>query len=344
MNPTIAAQAAQSAKQGQDLYNQFRGNANTYQGQYNTYQQQADQANKNVQNYTNYMQGEGSAGNQYHNELNSQLGQLGYDPNQMTAARANLNQANGALSAYSDFANQAASKWGMNAGGFAAANAGALGSLNNNIASNQGVVNGLSDLYKTAQTGANQFTGQVVQGEQNTLAGLQSAFQNAANQRDSSSTMMNFYSQLAQQQGGLNAQQQQAYAAATQAYAQAQQALAQASQVNQQVQFMNDARNKYGIGQVLGMPAQANTGIGVIAPGHTGITDANGNVTGVMSPAAANQGAANQAQASTNPISEFFTNPHALGQQVGNGIGNATMGVLHSALGRLQSNARIFGL
>lgn len=246
----INALAAQAAAQGQAQLTDYQNKASDYRGQYNNYQAQADAANKNVSDYTDYMKNEGSAGNQYHSELGKQLGDLGYDEGQMTNARANLNQATGALSAYSDFANQAASKWGLNAGGFAAANSGALSGLNNNIASNQNVVNGLTDLYKTAQTGANQFTGQVIQGEQNTLGGLQQVFTNAANQRDSAASMMNFYDDLASKQGGLNAQQQQYYAAAKQAYASASAAMAQAalygaqaSQVNQQIQQGKDYMN-----------------------------------------------------------------------------------------------------
>jgi hypothetical protein len=188
----------------------------------------------------------------------------------MTAARANLNQATGALSAYSDFANQAASKWGMNAGGFAAANAGALGSLNNNITSNQGVVSGLSDLYKTAQTGANQFTGQVISGEHETLGGLQQVFSNAANQRDSAASMMNFYDDLASKQGGLNAQQQQYYGQAKQAYAAAQAAMAQASlfgaqaaQTQQQIKQGNDYMNSSAYKNYL---ATGNAGTSSTAP------------------------------------------------------------------------------
>jgi hypothetical protein len=188
----LNALATRAAQQGQSMLDDYTNKANTYSSQYNDYQRQADAANQNVQNYTNYMQNEGSAGNQFHGEFNKQLGDLGYTPEAMSGARANLNQATGALSAYSDFANTAASKWGMNAGGFAAANAGALNGKNNNIASNQGVVNSLSDLYKTAQTGANQFTGQVIQGEHETLAGLQTTFSNATNQRDSAASMMTF--------------------------------------------------------------------------------------------------------------------------------------------------------
>lgn len=213
----------------------YQNKATDYKGQYSKYQGEADVAGKSVNDYTTYMQGEGSATNTYNKSFDQKKTELGYDPEQMTGARANLTQATGALSAYSDFANTAASKWGMNAGGFAAANAGALGSLNNNIASNQTVVNSLSDLYKTAQTGANEFTGTVIAGQRETMAGLQQVFTNAANQRDSAASMMNFYDKLAQEQGGLNAQQQQYYAAAAQAYAAANQAEAQARQIQQQI-------------------------------------------------------------------------------------------------------------
>ena len=213
--------------------------ANSYNGSYNDFSNQATAANQAVQKQTAYMQGAGSAGNQYTGNLGTQLGNLGYSTDQMTGARNNLNQAQGALSAYSDFANQAASKWGMNAGGFAAANAGALGGINNNIAAQQGVVNGLSDIYKTAQTGANQYAGLQVQSQHETMAGLQNVFTNATNQRDSAGQMMNFYNNLASQQGGLNAKQQSDYAGAQQAYAGAQSALAQASLFGAQAGLAN---------------------------------------------------------------------------------------------------------
>lgn len=242
----LRAQAAQAAAQGQAAYNNYNTQAGNYQNQYNGFVNQANQAQQKVNDYTNYMAGEGSAGNQYNTELGKQLGDLGYSPDQMTAARANLNQATGALSAYSDFANQAASKWGLNAGGFAAANAGALSGLNNNIASNQNQVKQLSDIYSTAQTGANQYAGNVVQGETSTLAGYQNAYQDAANERDSALSMAQFYSDMAQKQGLTNSQQQQYYAAATQAYAAAQQASAQAklfgtqaAQIQQQIDRTN---------------------------------------------------------------------------------------------------------
>jgi hypothetical protein len=250
---TLAQDAAQSAAQGQQMLSSDQANQNNYQGQYNTLAGQASAAQNQVKSYTDYMAGAGSAGNQYNNELGTQENELGYDPAQMTAARSNLNQATGAESAYSDFANTAASKFGLNAGGFAAANANALGSLNNNIASNQNVVTGLGDLYTTAQTGANQFAGQQVQGEANTLGGYQSAYTDAANQRDSALSMAQFYGTLAQTQGLDNSQQQQYYAAAQQAMAQATAADAQAnlygkqaSQIQQQIDMANAASHATG--------------------------------------------------------------------------------------------------
>jgi len=185
------------------------------------------------------MAGAGSGTNLYNSELGKQMTNVGYDPNQMTAARGNLNQATGALSAYSDFANTGASKFGLNAGGFAAANAGALGGLNNNISAQQGVVNGLSDLYKTAQTGANQSAGLGVQGEQNTLGGYQKVYEDAANQRDQAASMMNFYDDLAQKQGGMNSSMANYYAQAQQSMAAAQQAMAQASYLASQTAGQN---------------------------------------------------------------------------------------------------------
>lgn len=246
MPPSLAAQAAQSAAQGQQQLASYNSQAADANNSYNTYSGQADQANTAVNAYTTGMQGaydpttgNGNAGSAYTYELGNQLGQLGYDPAQMTAARNNLNQSNGALSAYSDYANQAASKFGLNAGGFAAANSGALSGLNNNIAAQQGVVNGLSGLYTTAQTGANQFAGQTVQGEQNTLGGLQDVYANAAKSRDTAQSNLQFFSNLAQQQGGLNASQQQAYAAAQAAYASASQSLAQATYLASQTAGQN---------------------------------------------------------------------------------------------------------
>jgi hypothetical protein len=290
MQPNLTAQANQAAAQGQQQLTNYNNQAASSTGDYNTYKGQADAANQQVNDYSQYMAGAGSGTNLYNTALTGQEQQLGYDPSQMTAARGNLNQSQGALSAYSDFANTGAAKFGLNAGGFAAANSGALSGINNNIAAQQGVVNGLSDIYKTAQTGANQSAGLGVQGEQNTLAGYQNVYSNAANQRDQAAQMMQFYNDLAQKQGGMNAQQAQYYAQAQQAYAASSQAMAQAALLGKQATaaqqgidqtsaYMNSPAYQAYLGG--GSSAPKNSGVGVIAPGHTGITGANGSVVGV---------------------------------------------------------------
>jgi hypothetical protein len=75
------------------------------------------------------------------------------------------------------------------------------------------------------------------------MAGLQNVFANASSQRDSAGSMMNFYDKLASDQGGLNAQQQQSYAAAKAAYAAASASMAQAAQISQQIQQGKDYMN-----------------------------------------------------------------------------------------------------
>lgn len=232
----VQAQAAQSAAQGQQMLSSDQSNAANYGSQYNTGVTQANAANDAVNAYTTGMQGaydpntgNGNAGSAYTYGLNTQLGQLGYDPTQMAQATTSLNQSLGQQADYSNYMNTGASKWGLNAGGFEAANAAGQAQNNSNVTAATGISNNLLGKYTTAQTGANQFAGQAVQGEENTLGGLQDVFTNAANSRDSALKQMQFYDQLASTQGGLNASNAQAYATAQNQYAAASQALAQAT-------------------------------------------------------------------------------------------------------------------
>lgn len=325
MPVNIDALASQAATQGQNQLNNYNNQASEYKGQYNNFSNQATAANKAVSDYTDYMKGAGSASNQYDAALGQQKTDLGYNQNEMTNARANLNQAQGAMSAYSDFANTAASKWGMNAGGFAAANAGALGSINNNIASNQNVVTGLGDLYKTAQAGANQKTGLVIQGQHETLGGFQSTYNNSANQRDSAASMMNFYDDLAQKQGGMNAQQQQLYGQAKQAYAAASQAMAQSALLLSQTHGQ-DLQNQM---TTNGMNSQQYKDY------LAGRVDANGKpiVHAGAAPAASGGMSWNPFSAGGGQIGHFMAN-RAFGadaSQAAHGVGNYAKGLFTGA-------------
>lgn len=208
----LTADQQAAINQSNAMQQDFTNKANSYAGDYSNYQNQANQAQGDIKNLNTYMSGAGSATNLYNNALTSQEGQTGYNQQQMQASMQNLSQAQGSLSAYNDFANTAASKYGMNAGGLAAANAGAQGSINNNIAAaSQGFAN-QQKAYELAQTGAAQQSGLGVQQQQTQLAGYKNVYDNAFAQQQQAQANMQAYSKLAQDQGGLTAQQYQAYA------------------------------------------------------------------------------------------------------------------------------------
>ena len=237
MNYDQLGQQAQAA--GNAATSQYNNQAAGFKNDYSNYQGQANTANQNIQNQNAYMQGAGSANNLYGNAFNDQATKTGYNQNSMQQAQAGLTNAVGSQNAFNDFANQAASKWGLNAGGLAAANAGATQGLNNNIASQGGALSAQQKAFDQAQTGANQQTGLGLQQQQTQLAGLKSVFDAATAQQKSASDNMSFYQNLAQQQGGLTAQQVNFYQQAKASSAAAQQALAQASYAASQTQGQN---------------------------------------------------------------------------------------------------------
>jgi len=219
----------QAQQQGQARQADYANKANTYRADYTNYQGQANQAQGQIQDFSKYMQNEGSASNLYNTALATQQKQTGYDPNQMAASMRNLSQAQGSMSAYNDFANTAASKWGLNAGGVVAANTGALGSINNNVAAaSQGFAN-QQKAYELAQTGANQQAGLGVQQQQTQLATYKQVYDNAFGQQQQASANMQAYEKMAQDQGGLTAQQTQLYQQSAELVAEANKAMAEAS-------------------------------------------------------------------------------------------------------------------
>lgn len=227
MNYDQLAQQAQA--QGSAAQAKYASQADAYKNDYSNYQNQANTANQNIQDQNAYMKGAGSATNLYNNALNAQAVKTGYDQNAMQSAQNNLAQAQGSMSAFNDFANTGASKWGLNAGGLAAANAGATSGLNNNIASSGNALGIQQKAYEMAQTGANQEAGLNVQQQQTQLAGYQAAFDAASKQQETAAAQMNFYSNLAAQQGQWTVQNVKGYQDAKASSAQAQASLAQAT-------------------------------------------------------------------------------------------------------------------
>lgn len=224
----LTADQQAAINQSNAMQQDFQNKSNSYAGDYANYQNQANQAQGDIKNLNAYMAGAGSASNLYNTALTSQEGQTGYNADQMRASMANLSQAQGSLSAYNDFANTAASKYGLNAGGLVAANQGAQQSINNNIAAaSQGFAN-QQKAYELAQQGAAQQSGLGVQQQQTQLAGYKNVYDNAFAQQQQAQSNMQAYAKLAQDQGGLTAQQYQAYAQSNALAIQAQAAMRQA--------------------------------------------------------------------------------------------------------------------
>lgn len=296
MDYNAAAQAAQAQGNAQAAY--FKSKADTYTGDYNNYKGQADAANQNVSSFNDYMKGAGSASNLYNSAFNDQAAKAGYSQSALNQAQSNVSQATGAQSAYNDYANTAASKWGMNAGALAASNAGAQSSLNNNIAAASTTLGNQQKALGIAQNGASQIAGLGVNQQQTQLSGLQSVYNNAVAQEKQASDNMNFYNDLYQKQGGLTAQQVQLFASsaalkrqADAAMVSAQAAMTQAQAVsrldNAQVDIANE-KNSYaranGIGDYAKTPVQASQVAAQQASGNGGSFNMGDWANGVLNP------------------------------------------------------------
>lgn len=237
----LSAQAKQAAAQGQQLLSEDQAKSASASNDYTTYSNQANDANKNLQAQTQYMQGEGSGQNVYNTQLSKGEQSVGFDPNQLAGANKSLFSATGALNG----ANSAFSQpggvggYGMSAGALGSYEGSILAPLQTGVSNANTSVGVLNNELGTLQTGANQATTAQVQGEQNTVTGLAAAVQNYQAQASGALQNMQFYSQLASSQGGLNAQEQQSYAAAAQAYAAAQQAIQQSKLIIAQTTNQN---------------------------------------------------------------------------------------------------------
>lgn len=246
MNPNIAAQASQAAQQGQELLSNYRNQAATAQGQYNTFTDQATQANKQLQAQTAYMQGEGSATNLYNTKQKSLEQETGFNPMQLQDANKTLFGLTGALtSAANQFSTPGGvGAYGMSAPALASYQGSILQPLQAGVSNANTQVGVLNTQLQNILTGAGQYAATGIQGEQAVVDSLNKAVVNYQNQAAGALQNMQFYSDLAQKQGGLNAQQAQNYAAAQQAYASAQQAIAQAGLLIAQTKAANLANQQ----------------------------------------------------------------------------------------------------
>lgn len=241
MNPSIQAQASQSAQQGQQLLSQDKATAAQSGQDYNTYSSEASNANKNLESEADYMKGAGSGENVYNRELGTLESQNGFNPQQLSDANSTLFKLSGALnSANNQFSTPGGvGAYGVSAPALSAYEGSILAPLTTGVQTANTQVGTLNNELGTFETGAGQATTSQVQSEQNTVTALTQAAQNYQSQASAALQNMQFYSQLASTQGSLNASEQQAYAAATQDYAAATQAAAQTKYILSQTTGQN---------------------------------------------------------------------------------------------------------
>lgn len=231
----LSAQASQAATQGQNMLSQDQGQAASYGSQYNTDTSQANQDNANLQAYTNQMQGAydpntgvGNAESMYNYNLGQGEQAQGFNPQALAGATQNLTQTENALNNVNNASQSSTGGYGLS-GSQLGQYYGSLSQPLQQAAQTQNTaVGNMQQLYQNALTQAQQGTTLGVQGEQNTSSNLNQIYQNAQNQAAQALSQVQFYSQLASTQGGLNAQQQQTYASAVAGLQQAQAAMTQA--------------------------------------------------------------------------------------------------------------------
>ena len=229
---SLSAQANQAAQQGQQALNNYNNQSQQYGQQYGQYQNQANQAQQGVQQQTAYLQNAGSGANQYNQALQGYTNQ--YAPN-LQAQLSNANQSIGQLSGQLNQANQQFNQaggvggYGLSAGQLGSYEQGILNPLQTGIQTATGQLNAGNATLGQIGTLANQSTTAQLGTEQAALTGLQSVYSNAVEQEKQAQNNMQFYETLAQQQGGLNAQQQKGYADSIKSLADAQNAQASAA-------------------------------------------------------------------------------------------------------------------
>lgn len=230
MNPsTLAAQASKNAAQGQQMLSQDRTSAASYQKQYGTATNQAQAANKSLSSYTDYIKGAGNPLTLYNQGIAQGEQAQGFDPKVLAESTQNLTRMQNALGALSNASQSATGGYGLSGaqlGNFYATNAQPLQA---GINAESNAVGNYQQLYQNALNQGQQGAALGVQGEQLTSQNLQSVAQNALAQQNNALSQMQFFKQLAQQQGSLNAQQYAAYQNAYNSYLASQAALQQAA-------------------------------------------------------------------------------------------------------------------
>lgn len=248
MAPTTQAatntDVSNAYSQGQQLQNLYNTQSTQLAGQYQDAYGGAQNAQSQLQGYTNQIAGQ-NYGNVYGQDLSQAQSMYGFDPTQLLKANQALANTNTTLANLPQAAQQQGNYYGTTAGQQAGNYSNMAGNLNGVLAGQTNAVNAYQQVLAATQNQANQQTTQQLNGQQLALTGYNNAAGNATNIMQQAQSAMSNIEQLAQQQGGATAQQVAAYqnaysqlvsaqAASTTAGATSQLDAAQAALLNQQ--------------------------------------------------------------------------------------------------------------
>lgn len=269
---SLQAQARQSAAQGQQMLRSAQANQAKYQGAYTSDVAASKAANTNLQNYTTYMQNAGNPLNLYNQQISQSEQAQGFNPAVLAQATKNLTQSQNALQNLTNASQSSTGGYGLSGAQLGNYYASQSQPLQNQISAQNNAVGNLQQLYQNALTQGQQGATLGFQGEQQVSGNLQNVYQNALSQQNVAMQQMQFYSTLAQQQGGLNAQQAAGYASAVGTLKNAQAAIesAQAAMVQAQAAAsvapstiaLNQAQAKQTLASILNNSAK-NQNIGL---------------------------------------------------------------------------------
>lgn len=247
----LAQQAQQAYQQGQQRQQQLDVTAAQRTGEYNQQLGAAQQAQRQLADYTRSLQGGGEQAQQY---LQQRYQTLGINPQAIQQASQQIARTQTALQAAPQAAQQAGGGYGMTAGGQAQALANLQGGLTNVLGAQTAQLNSLSTMMNQALQEASMVEQSQLTSQEQKQKGYSDAAQLAQGLANTAAGVMNNVMGLAQQQGYVTAQQVGQYqtaraelikanAAATSAGAQAALYASQARYQNMINQALENLRN-----------------------------------------------------------------------------------------------------
>lgn len=204
----LQQQAQQAYQQGQQRQRELDATAAQRTGEYQQQLSAAQQAQRQLADYTRGLQGGGEQAQQY---LQNQYQQLGINPQAIAQANQQIARTQAALSTAPLAAQQAGGGYGMTAGGQAQALTNMQGNLTGVLTAQAATADALSRQMNQALANAQMIEQSQLTSQEQKRQGYVDAANLAQGLAQNAAGVMNNVMQLAQAQGGVTAQQVAAY-------------------------------------------------------------------------------------------------------------------------------------